>query len=123
MTWRVCDARRVSTPGSQRRVDGNRRASPKSGSLKDRIGMNIEETVRAILLHEWDPLSIRTNRSLAAENDDYMPGVLRLIESKCSAAQLESHLETLEKGWGMIPCGAAGVAARKIVEALDKGSA
>ena len=70
--------------------------------------MNIEETVRAILLHEWDPLSIRANRSLAAENDDYMPGVLRLIESKCSAAQLESHLETLEKGWGMIPAGPPG---------------
>ena len=84
--------------------------------------MNVEETVRAILLQEWDPLAMRENRQLAAENDDYMPGVMRLIESRCSAAQLESHLETLEKGWGMIPCGAAGVAAKKILEALNRGA-
>jgi hypothetical protein len=85
--------------------------------------MNVEETVRAVLLQEWDPLEIRSNQRLAAENDDYMPGVLRLIESKCSAAQLESHLEAIERGWGMIPCGTAAVAAKKILETLEKGRA
>ena len=84
--------------------------------------MNVEETVREILLQEWDPLEIRANRSLAAENDDYMPGVLRLIERHCSAGELESHLENLERGWGMKPCGTAAVAAQKILEALRKGA-
>lgn len=84
--------------------------------------MNIEGDVRAILLRDWDPLVVGGNRYLIDEYDDYILGALRLIESNCSAAQLQSYLEDIERGWGTAPGPGAALAAKNILEALKKSA-
>lgn len=83
--------------------------------------MNIEKTIRTILLSDWDPLVVGDNPNLTDEYDDYLPGALRLIESNCSAAQMQSYLEDIEKGWGTEPGPGAARAAKNILEAVKKG--
>jgi hypothetical protein len=83
--------------------------------------MSIEETVRTILLRDWDPLVVGDNESLVDEYD-YLPGALMLIENNCSAAQLQSYLEDIERGWGTEPGPGAARAATNILEAVTKGA-
>lgn len=78
--------------------------------------------MRAILLRDWDPLVVGGNRYLTDEYDDYLPGALRLIESNCSAAELQSYLEDVERGWGTKPGGGAALAATKILQAVKNGA-
>jgi len=37
--------------------------------------------IQAILLHEWDPLSVGDNPHLAGEYDSYIPSLRRLLEN------------------------------------------
>lgn len=84
--------------------------------------MNIEETVRTILLRDWDPLVVGDNPNLADEYDDYLPGALRLIENDCSAEQLQTYLEDIERGWGTEPGPGAALAAKNILAAVAAGA-
>lgn len=54
------------------------------------------QTVREILLRDWDPLGINDNPSLVDEYDAYVPGLLRLLETDASIDQLIRHLEAIE---------------------------
>jgi hypothetical protein len=80
--------------------------------------MNIAETVRAILLRDWDPLVVGGNRYLTDEYDDYIPGAVRLIENDCSTEQLQTYLEDIERGWGTEPGPGAALAAKNILAAV-----
>jgi hypothetical protein len=84
--------------------------------------VNIEKAVRAIILSDWDPLVVGGNRYLTDEYDDHIPGALRLIESNCSAAELQSYLEDIEKGWGTKRGGGAALAATNILQAVKNGA-
>jgi hypothetical protein len=84
--------------------------------------LNIE-AVRAMLLRDRDPLSIGENPNLADEYDAYMPGLLRSIDSNCSADQLESYLLDIEHGLRLRPDPATiALAVKDIFEAVHRGA-
>jgi hypothetical protein len=85
--------------------------------------MNNFETLRAILLRDWDPLSVGENPNLADEYDAYIPGLLRLIEGNCSADRLEGYLLDIEHGLHLRPDPAAiALAVKNIFEAVHRGA-
>jgi hypothetical protein len=53
-------------------------------------------TIRAILFEDWDPVGFGSLLP-AGEYDHYVPGIAQLLESHCTAEQLEAHLIELEK--------------------------
>jgi hypothetical protein len=60
--------------------------------------MNDDRTrrIRATLIRDWDPPEVGDNPHLSDEYDRYIPGILRLIESRCSVEQLTDHLGRME---------------------------
>ena len=52
----------------------------------------IQESIRSVLLREWDPIGIRDERHAQDEYDAYIGGIYRLLASGASAAQLTDHL-------------------------------
>jgi len=62
-----------------------------------------EQQVREILLKEWDPLIVGDNPHLMDEYDDLIPGILRLLDTHCTAEQLGQHLASIDVKWGGKP--------------------
>jgi hypothetical protein len=53
--------------------------------------------IRAILLREWDPLSVGDNPHLADEYDSYIPTLYRLLENAPTVERIAAVLERIEK--------------------------
>jgi hypothetical protein len=77
--------------------------------------------IRQILLKDWDPLSVGENPHLSDEYDDYIQGVLRLLDSHCNAEQLERYFVDIERRWKLSPAAGASVAAKNILRAVQNG--
>jgi hypothetical protein len=63
----------------------------------------IQESIREVLLHEWDPVGIRDVREAQGEYDGYVGGVYRLLAAGASEEQVVDYLcniETLNMGLG-----------------------
>jgi hypothetical protein len=75
------------------------------------------QTVRAILLRDWDPLGIGENPNLADEYDDYIPGIIQLLDNRCTFEQLKSYLLDIEGRWELTPDSGAELAAKNILKA------
>lgn len=84
--------------------------------------MNNVEALRAILLRDWDPLSIGENPHLADEYDSYIPGLLDLIDKDCASAQLERYLLDIEHGLHLRPDADSIALAAKNILAAVKGA-
>jgi hypothetical protein len=54
--------------------------------------------VRAILFEDWDPVGFGPLLP-PDEYDSYMPGIIHLLENRCTVEQLEAHLVRIEKDW------------------------
>lgn len=76
------------------------------------------DSIRVILLKDWDPLGVGDNPNLADEYDSYIPAILRLLDSHCTVEQLEQYLLGIEKNWELTPDEAASRAAKTILETL-----
>jgi len=61
-------------------------------TIKSRI-----QSIRAILLNDWAPLIVGDNPHLSDEYDDYILAIVQLLESHCTAEQMERHLIWIEK--------------------------
>jgi hypothetical protein len=61
------------------------------------------ETVRAILLQDWDPLIVGDNPNLADEYDRYLPEIIRLLNSDCTIEQMEAYLASIERDKMWLP--------------------
>jgi hypothetical protein len=57
---------------------------------------SIQESIRQILLHDWDPIGVKNVPEAQDEYDSYIGGVYRLLASRCSADQLIDHLFSIE---------------------------
>lgn len=79
------------------------------------------QKIRTILFEDWDPLGVGDNPHLSDEYDDYIPGILRLLDAHCTAGQLEQYLVGVEKNWELTPDAASSRAAKKILETLQHG--
>src|SRR5262245_7382612 len=76
------------------------------------------QVIRNILLTDWDPLGIGDNPNLANEYDDYILGILNLVDAHCTVNELERYLLAIEEKWELDPDLAASRAAGKIFDAL-----
>ena len=56
----------------------------------------IQESIRQVLLHDWDPLGVADEPSAQDEYDSYVGGVYRLLLSEASAQDIADHLWEIE---------------------------
>jgi hypothetical protein len=56
----------------------------------------IQEGIRLVLLHDWDPLGVADEPSAQDEYDSYVGGVYRLLASGASAQEIADHLWEIE---------------------------
>lgn len=59
---------------------------------------HIQEQIRSILLHDWDPLGVAENPNLADEYDSYIGGIYRLLYGHASIEEVAHHLHEIVIG-------------------------
>jgi hypothetical protein len=65
-------------------------------STEQRRARTIQESIRDVLLRDWDPIGINDVPEAQDEYDSYIGGVYRLLASHCSADQIVDHLAAIE---------------------------
>lgn len=55
------------------------------------------ETVKKILLQEWDPFCVGDNPNLADEYDPFVPDLVKILQENCSVDQLQKHFIKIEQ--------------------------
>ena len=63
---------------------------------KEQRAEQIQESIRRVLLHDWDPIGIRDVPEAQDEYDSYVGGVYRLLASGASEQQIAEHLWRIE---------------------------
>lgn len=61
-----------------------------------RRAKEIQEEIRRVLLHEWDPIGVRDTPAAHDEYDSYVAGIYRLSDSGASEYQIIERLYNLE---------------------------
>src|SRR2546422_882097 len=61
-----------------------------------RRAKDIQDSIRHILLHDWDPIGVADVPEAQDEYDSYVGGVYRLLASHCSADEMIDHLLKIE---------------------------
>lgn len=59
------------------------------------------QSIRSLLLAEWDPIGVRDEAMAQDEYDQYLPTILDLLERRASATEVAGYLgdvATLEMG-------------------------
>src|SRR5437667_5536768 len=56
----------------------------------------VQEQIRQILLHDWDPIGVQDEPSAQDEYDAYVGGVYRLLTDGASPKALAEHLARIE---------------------------
>ena len=57
----------------------------------------IQQQIAAVLHDDWDPIGIRDEPACRDEYDEYVGGVYRLLASGASAAEVQRHLQGIER--------------------------
>ena len=65
-------------------------------NARDKRAREIQEAIRQVLLHDWDPLGVSSVPQAQDEYDSYVGGVHRLLASGASPRELAEHLATIE---------------------------
>ncbi len=63
---------------------------------KEDRARQIQESIRGILLHDWDPIGVQQVPEAQDEYDSYVGGVYRLLASGSSAQEIADHLWRIE---------------------------
>lgn len=50
------------------------------------------QSIRTLLLNEWDPVGVKDEPTAQDEYDHYVPAILGLLERGASAAEIEQYL-------------------------------
>lgn len=61
------------------------------------------ETIRHILLADWDPIGIRDVPQAQDEYDSYVPGIAALLRAGADVDRIASHLLRIEEDMALIP--------------------
>ena len=80
-------------------------------STTDRTGV-----IRAILFEDWDPIGFGPLLP-ANEYDSYIPGIVRLLDNRCTVEEMEANLVKIEMEYfgASKQGGKAKLAAKKLV--------
>src|SRR6266481_5881304 len=83
---------------------------------RERRPREIQEAIRHVLLHEWDPLGVSQCPETQDEYDSYVGGVYRLLASGASVAEIDQHLRHIEvREMGLYGATDRSAAATKLV--------
>jgi len=63
---------------------------------RDDRARQIQERIRDVLLHDWDPIGVQDMPEAQDEYDGYVGGVYSLLASGASVEQLAEHLWKIE---------------------------
>jgi hypothetical protein len=61
-----------------------------------RNARKIQESIRLVLLRDWDPIGVQDVPEAQDEYDSYVAGVYRLLASGASAHEIAEHLLRIE---------------------------
>jgi len=81
----------------------------------------IQESIRQVLLHDWDPIHVQDEPQAQDEYDGYVGGVYGLLRRGASAEKIAEYLcriQTEDMGMGGVPVSALIPVAEKLL-ALD----
>jgi hypothetical protein len=67
----------------------------KDKKLRKRL-REVEENIRNVLLHDWDPIEVANEPLAQSEYDSYVGGVYRLLASGASEEEIADHLWRIE---------------------------
>ena len=67
----------------------------KDKGLRKRL-REIEESIRNVLLHDWDPIEVANEPLAQSEYDSYVGAVYRLLASGASEQEIADHLWKIE---------------------------
>ena len=70
---------------------------------KEQRAREIQETIRDVLVHDWDPVGVGGVPKAQDEYDSYVGGVYRLLESGAGPSQVAEHLARIEQEWLGLP--------------------
>lgn len=57
----------------------------------------IQDSIRRVLLHDWDPIGVAAVPDAQDEYDSYVGGIYRLLASGASASEIAYHLAHIER--------------------------
>ncbi|MGB6176653.1 MAG: hypothetical protein WBF43_10045 [Methylocella sp.] len=80
------------------------------------------QSIRTILLKEWDPLIVGDNPHLSDEYDDLIPSIVGLVENHCTLEQLERYLKDIEERWKSTSVKQTSFVARRILDSVQLGA-
>ena len=61
-----------------------------------RHAREIQERIRQVLLHDWDPIGVKDIPEADDEYDGYVGGVYRLLARRATAQEVVEHLLEME---------------------------
>jgi len=70
---------------------------------KEQRAREIQETIRDVLHHDWDPVGVGGVPEARDEYDSYVEGVYRLLLSGAGPSQVAEHLARIEQEWLGLP--------------------
>jgi hypothetical protein len=85
----------VTVSGETVNVEYSMKQDPAEAARQDRA-RKIQESIRAVLLRDWDPIGIQDEPGAQDEYDSYVGGVYRLLASGASEEQIVEHLWQIE---------------------------
>jgi hypothetical protein len=64
---------------------------------RNRRAREIQDSIRAILIRDWDPIHVQDIPEAQDEYDAYIGGVYRLLSSGASEFAIATHLASIER--------------------------
>ncbi|MBA3716255.1 MAG: hypothetical protein H0W76_28010 [Pyrinomonadaceae bacterium] len=87
-------------------------------SKRGQRAKEIQETIRQVLLHQWDPIGVSDIPEAQDEYDSYVGGIYRLLASGASEHQIIERLYNIETVSMGLPSNRAGL--KNVAEKLAK---
>ena len=75
----------------------------KKMASQEQRAREIQETIRDILHHDWDPVGVGGVPQAQDEYDSYVGDVYRLLVSGAGPSQIAEHLARIEQEWLGLP--------------------
>ena len=63
---------------------------------REKRAQDIQDRIRQVLLHDWDPIGVADIAEAQDEYDDYIGGVYRLLAQGADAQAVAAHLAQIE---------------------------
>ena len=89
---------------------------------RDRRAHEIQDSIREVLIREWDPIHVQGVPEAQDEYDSYIGGVYRLLANGASESEIATHLPSVEReSMGFVTSTEALLPVARRLKQLDVG--